>query len=777
MYYSGRVVYVLFEDVSRSFYILKMQLDAGPLAAVSVKGYVPGLPVQDGTWFGFEATESQHPKFGLQLNVTKAPIIQGDWDVESAQHALVANGVGGRIAQLIRDWAGDDFVKALGDPEKLKEVPGVDEFTALHTYQRWKRVQAYFKGLDFLLNLNIPPQTIARVWETLGDDVQEILSEDPWSLIKVDGISFQQSDEIAGRLGLSLDSPNRMRGAILEACKARRGFGHLYLTTGQLFSEVSAIIPNLTPTNMAEALAHFHKEGTIKLDREVKPGMMAIYEPWAWDLESLSAAALHKRVKQAAYKRGGLDRKDYIQRLASFGPATAAETKKARPRLDKVIRAAVEEGGGENISLSKEQKQGVFNALTEPVSVLTGLPGTGKTTSLRAVVSVLQDAGVKFLLCAPTGIAAKNLGALAGSHAYTIHRAFSAKGVSDENRESTYVGVIGETGAAADTISDHNGEWGYGPKNPYPAGVVIVDEASMVDQHLVYRLLTCTSVKTRLVFVGDAAQLPSVGPGNVLRDLVRCNQYPVVALTEIFRQKDTSDIVYAAHAIYRGDVPDCDQPSDFTMIPAASEEAAQEIIVAVVKRLFDRQEDFQVLSPRHAGGAGVTNLNARLRDLLNPSGDGRTELKLGSDVIREGDRVMVVKNNYRLGVYNGDVGKVTRIDLKAKELEIKVHGDPVVLVRVPLQEAGATVRLAYACTVHKAQGLEYDVIVMPLLESFRHQLQRNLLYTAVTRAKHKVILVGTQRALARAVINDKEEQRNTLFHERLIPAGGSPKRL
>ena len=775
MYYSGRVVYVLFEDISRSFYILKMELDTGPLAAVSVKGYVPGLALQEGTWFGFEATESRHPKFGRQLNITKAPIIQGDWDIESAHHALVANGVGVRIAQLIRDWVGDDLVKVLGDPEALKEVPGLDEFTALHTHQRWKFIQAYFKGLDFLLNLDIPPQTVARVWATLGDDVQDILSVDPWSLVKVEGISFQQADEIASKLGLELDDPNRMRGAVLEACKGRRGFGHLYLTTGQLFSEVSSIITGVSPSDMAQALAHFHKEGTIKLDREVKPGMLAIYEPWAWDLEFSSAEALHKRVKLAAYKRGGLDRKDYIQRLGSFGPSTEAEAKKARPRLDRVVRAAIEEWGGENNTLSKDQKQGVFNALTEPISVLTGLPGTGKTTSLRAVVSILQDAGVKFLLCAPTGIAAKNLGALAGSHAYTIHRAFQAKGVSDENREATYVGVVGET-RAVDTTTDHNAEWGYGPKNPYPAEVVIVDEASMVDQHLMYRLLTCTSAATRLVFVGDAAQLPSVGPGNVLRDLVRCDQYPVVALTEIFRQKDTSDIVYAAHAIYRGEVPNCEQPSDFTMFPVATEEDAQEIIVAVVKRLFDRREDFQVLSPRHAGGAGVTNLNARLRDLLNPGGLGRTELKLGSDIIRDDDRVMVVKNNYRLGVYNGDVGKVTRIDLKAKEIEIKVHGDPVVLVRVPLREASTTIRLAYACTVHKAQGLEYDVIVMPLLESFRHQLQRNLLYTAVTRARHKVILVGTQRALARAVINDKEERRNTLFHERLIQAGGSSKR-
>jgi len=774
VYYSGRVVYVLFEDVSRSFYILKMKLDSD-IGTVAVKGYIPGLPMQDGTWFGFEAIESLHPKFGRQLKVTKAPIIKGGWDVESAHHALVANGVGVRIMQLIRDWVGDDLVEVLGDLEALKDIPGVDEFAAMHTHQRWKMIQAYFKGLDFLLNLDIPPRTIGRVWETLGDNVQEILSEDPWSLVKVEGISFQQADEIAGRLGLSRSSPRRMRGALLEACKSRRGFGHLYMTTGQLFSEVTSKIPDLTPAEMAEALAHFHKDKTIRLDRDVKPGTLAVYEPWAWELESKSAEALNKRLKQAAYKRGGLDRKDYIQRLAGFGPKTEAETKKSRPRLDRVIKTAIEEWGGDNLKLSDEQKKGVFNALAEPISILTGLPGTGKTTSLRAVVSVLQDAGVKFLLCAPTGIAAKNLGALAGSHAYTIHRAFSAKGKSDENRESTYVGVIGGDMGASETVSDHNVEWGYGPKNPYPAEVVIVDEASMVDQHLMYRLLMCTSVQTRLVFVGDAAQLPSVGPGNVLRDLIRSEQYPVVALTEIFRQKDTSDIVYAAHAIYRGDVPDCEQPSDFTLVAAANEDHAQEIIVAIVKRLFDRHEDFQVLSPRHAGAAGVTNLNARLRDLLNPAGAGRIELKMGTDVIREQDRVMVVKNNYRLGVYNGDVGKVTSIDLKAKEIEIKVHGDPAVLVRVPLQEAGATVRLAYACTVHKAQGLEYDVIVMPLLESFRHQLQRNLLYTAVTRAKLKVILVGSQRALARAVLNDKEEQRNTLFHERLVQEGGSSK--
>jgi len=309
--------------------------------------------------------------------------------------------------------------------------------------------------------------------------------------------------------------------------------------------------------------------------------------------------------------------------------------------------------------------------------------------------------------------------------------------------------------------------WGYDTDSPHPAEVVIVDESSMVDQHLLYRLLSCTSPRCRMVFVGDAAQLPPVGPGNVLRDIIGSGRFPVTSLTEIFRQKDTSDIVFAAHAIYRGEIPEAPKDSDFSLIEVGSEEQVLEVILKLARKLYDKRKNFQVLSPKHAGTVGVTNLNSKLRELLNPAAPGLAEVKVGEDTIREDDRIMVIKNDYKLGVFNGDVGKIARIDRKAKEVEIKIFGETPLFVKVEFKNVPSLIRLAYACTVHKAQGLEYECIVMPLVDSFRHQLQRNLLYTAVTRAKQRVFLVGARSALASAIRNDKEDQRNTLFRPRL----------
>lgn len=786
MYFSGRVLASVYEDVAQGFYILKMALDdpeekssdsAASLVLsakikTTVRGHIPGMTLKTGTWLGFEANWTDHAEYGRQLVITKAPVLKNGWTVKTAEKALAAAGVGERLLQQILDHVGEAaFLQALGDEPKLLTVPGFDSFMALYVIQRWQNVRAYFQSIAFLGDLGLPSGKIRQVWAMFGDDAEKVLSTNPWQLVRVDGITFKQADEIAMRLGLVMADQERIRGAILYTCKEKMSMGHLFLNTGQLFSEVAGIIPEMTKEEMGKVLTDCHKSGLLVLDRITRPGTTAIYNPWFWQLEKDSATWLLERQQSASYRKGAVGNQDpesYRKRLGSVGPKTDKCAKKKKTPLDKVVLSAIEEWGqAARLVLSENQKRGVHNALLEPVSILTGLPGTGKTLSLKAVVSILQDAGVSFLLCAPTGIAAKNLANLTGAPASTIHRAFAAKGVSEEKRESTYAGIVGE-GDSNMAEGGKDEKWGFGPGSPYPAEVVIVDEFSMADQHLLYRLLTCTSPGCRLVIVGDAAQLPSVGPGNVLRDLIKSGRFPVVNLTEIFRQKDTSAIVYAAHAIFRGDVPECVIPSDFSLVPASGEEEAQKIILRLAQKLYDRRSNFQVLSPRHSGPVGVTVLNAKLRELLNPQRAGLQEIKLGDEPIREDDRIMVVRNDYDLGVFNGDVGKVSRVDRKAKEVEFKIFGDIAINIRVPFKSVPALVRLAYVCTIHKAQGLEYDVIVMPLIDNFRHQLQRNLLYTAVTRGKTKVILVGTQSALATAVLNDREDQRNTLLKDRLI---------
>lgn len=779
MYFSGRVHTVVYENPAQAFYILKMVLDkpdvsGAPLPEetperVSVKGHIPGMAVRVGSWVGFEGNWSNHKEYGPQIAITRAPVLKEGWNADTAYQMLAANGVGERFLFQVRSHFGEGgFLAALRDVEALKKVPGLDDFTAMHIAQRWASTQTYFQTLTFLAELNIPAGKVRQVWAAFGADAEHVLSKNPWALVKLDGIPFPVADEIGTRLGLPPDSPDRVRGAVTFVSREQRNSGHLFMRTGPLAAEVRRYIPDVQDQAVAKALKDCQSDGTVVLDRDTVPGMIAVYDPWAWTMETESAKLLADRLIAAGFGKGGLDPKPYISRLASVGPVTRKAAEKRGAKLRKVVEVALEEWGTTtHLVLSETQKKGVLNALTEPVSVLTGLPGTGKTTSLFAVVRILQDAGVPFLLCAPTGIAAKRLAALTGAHAYTIHRAFEAKGSSDERRGSTYAGIVGDSDGANVGGMGEGELWGYDADHPHPAEVIIVDESSMVDQHLLYRLLACTSPRCRMVFVGDAAQLPPVGPGNVLRDLVNSGRFATASLTEIFRQKDTSDIVFAAHAIYRGEVPETPKESDFTFVEVGGDDRVLGVVLRLAQKLYEKRANFQILSPRHSGVVGVTNLNSRLRELLNPPSVGLKEIKMGTDTIREDDRVMVIKNDYKHHVYNGDVGKVSRIDPKAKEVEIKVFGETPLFVRIEFKDVPGLVRLAYACTVHKAQGLEYDTIVMPLVDSFKHQLQRNLLYTAVTRAKQRVILVGTQTALASAIHNDKEDQRNTLFRPRL----------
>jgi len=319
------------------------------------------------------------------------------------------------------------------------------------------------------------------------------------------------------------------------------------------------------------------------------------------------------------------------------------------------------------------------------------------TTSLKAAVRILQDAGVPFLLAAPTGIAAKNLSARTGALASTIHRAFAAKG-SSERRASGYTGILGTASASPMVVGGEEG-WGYGPENPHPADVVIIDEASMMDQYLLFKLLECTRPDARLVFVGDHAQLPSVGPGNVLRDLISSGLFPTVKLTQIFRQEDTSGIVYAAHAIHAGRVPDINK--DFKLLLLKTEDEVQEAVLKIATRFKAENRNFQILSPKHNGTVGVTALNTRLRELLNPASPGRAEVRQGDDLIRQGDRIMIVQNDYKRDIFNGDVGKVSEVDRSKKVVGVTIYGDMPQVVEIDFKDMGKLLRLAYACTVHK----------------------------------------------------------------------------
>lgn len=787
-YYAGRVHTILFEDASEAFYILKVALeDDNPIAGmastadvVTIRGYIPGLKIEVNSWIGFEAKWTTHEKFGRQLHVTRAPVLPNGWDADTAERMLSANGVPASVCSSIRSHVGDDkFLETLASEVLLGQVPNLGEISAALVATRWAATRTFFQTLGFLGDLGLPPGKIRQIWQTFESDAEKILSTNPWELVRIEGITFANADEIAQRLGLSLDDPNRMRGAVLYGSQTMGTFGHTYMTTGTLWVQTGTLIAGTIDKGaFAKALGSLHNDGLLVIDRTTRPGCTAIYDPFSHTMEKMSAELLLKRKDSASIAQNAAD---FIQALSGFGPETllASHTQD----LEHTVKTAVTEWGLQsNVDLSPMQKLGVENALTHSVSVLSGLPGTGKTTSLKAAVSILQDAEVRFLLCAPTGIAAKRLSALTGAPAFTIHRAFGAQGKSENDRTATYAGIVGESKKGGSGSAGDSSDWTYNSSNPHPAQVVIVDEASMLDQHLLYRLLSCTSETCRIVFVGDYAQLPSVGPGNVLRQLIESQLFPVVKLTTIFRQEDTSDIIFAAHDIHKGVVPNAGTTGDFVLLPISDEEKVLDTVCKLAKKLFDKNKnatsndakvDFQILSPRHSGMVGVTKLNERLREMLNPRSPGRNEVRVGNDTMREDDRVMISHNDYNLKVFNGDVGKITNVDRQGKTIEVKIFGDPPLIVSIDFAKARKIVRLAYACTVHKAQGLEYDIIIMPVVESFHHQLQRNLLYTAVTRAKVKVILVGTHKALERAVANAKEDARNTLFLDRLHATGAA----
>jgi len=770
LYYSGRVNRVIFENPADAFYILVVRLDEQfqedslvTSSTICVRGNILGMKVAVGTWFGFEGKWVNDPRYGRQVKIVKSPVVRGGWTTEVAVAMLPNHGVPTRVAERLAEHFGDSLVSLLdtGNPELLEDVPGITPFAAAHVSERWTAIRSYFAALDFLGDAGLPPSKVRMVWSHFGDETEKVLTSNPWSLVQVDGVTFQQADEVALRMGKSPDDPKRVAGAVLHAVKEARVSGHLYLNTTNLLGEVRSIIPGVvTPQRLAAGIRFLYEGDLLVVDQSTRPGLVAIYDPWTHHLESECARLLKLRWESAQIVG---ERAEGVVRLMGWAGPAAEKSAEAGGSVREVARAALTDwSAGSRMQLSDHQLLGALNSLVEPVSILTGLPGTGKSTTLRAVVKVLQDADIQFLLLAPTGIAAKRMNTLTGAPAYTIHRAFEAKGWDKgEERDATYVGVVGSGAQEGGNGSDET--WGSAGE----ADVVIIDESSMMDQHLLYRVLTCTRSDARIVFVGDAAQLPSVGPGNVLRDLIATEIFPTVNLTQIFRQADTSDIVVAAHDIYNGVVPTPSLKGDFTLLETPDEDKVQDLILKLATGLYERRRNFQVLSPRLGGVIGVTKLNEKLRGLLNPKSPGVQEMRMGSDIVREDDRVMVVKNNYELGVFNGDVGKIARIDRKGRNVEVKIHGPPVSHVNFPFRDAPRFLRLAYCQTIHKMQGQEADVIVMPLVPGFGWQLQRNLIYTAITRARKKVFLVGTRTALSRAVENNRLDARNTLFPERL----------
>ena len=566
----------------------------------------------------------------------------------------------------------------------------------------------------FLEENGVSGNYAAKLQLAYGDTAITRIKANPYSLITdIDGIGFKTADRIALSLGFEPASEERVRAGIGYALTLAASGGHTCVPEEELLRYAGQVLQ----TDFTDVETVFRKMiANDQIRTEDWGGQRFVYPEYLYRAETGTARML----------RALRDHPDSLGKV----------------NVEKIIGDWEAEAG---IELAEAQKDAIRSSLKYGVFALTGGPGTGKTTIIKGILSVLKRAGCTVLLAAPTGRAARRLEMAAGDKAQTVHRLL----------EYT---VTGEFGKNADDLLE--------------AQAVIVDEASMLDIYLFYHLLEALPLGCRLILVGDVDQLPSVGPGSVLKDIIRCGKMPVVRLHEVFRQAEVSPIVRNAHRINRGLLPECAADSDFSMTEFADEELAAAYITDLYAAATKSGgwQSLQILSPMHKGPCGVQNLNGLLQDRVNPPSARKEEIRQpGGATLRLGDKVMQIRNNYEKDVYNGDIGQIA--DISGKTVKVwypeRPDGEYVTYGEGETDE----LQLAYAMSVHKSQGSEYARVVLALVPGHYIMLQRNLLYTAVTRAREKVELVGTKTALQTAVANDRTRRRYSLLKERLQESG------
>ncbi|MDQ4077093.1 MAG: ATP-dependent RecD-like DNA helicase, partial [Chloroflexota bacterium] len=624
-------------------------------------------------------------------------------------------GIGPKMAERIVDYFGLDTLDVIdGDGERLREVPGIGRKRVRMITQAWEEQQQIKEIMIFLQAHQVSTSIAVKIYKQYGDAAISIVRSDPYRLAKdVFGIGFKTADSIAQKLGMPHDAPERVRAGLIHAVNAFTDEGHVYVTREQLVptaSELLAVEPDQCEWQLDLLLG----------EQELIGDDQKVYLPPFFYAEGGIANKIRLLLRTTQ------DRLAFY-RSANW-PAVFDWLDERNP-----------------FRLSDRQKEAIRLTLTAPVVILTGGPGTGKSTVTGTIIKLLKAKDKSVLLAAPTGRAAKRLSEATGEPAQTIHRLLEFKPSSGQQ-----------------FLRDRF--------NPLDADLIIVDEASMMDTLLMNNLLKAVAAGSHLLLVGDVDQLPSVGAGNVLRDLLDSGEVPTVTLDTIYRQAEDSYIIVNAHRINQGKMPIFRRNAqDFFFFNAPEPEHASDLVLDIVSRRlpdkfgFDPQDDIQVLSPMHRGAAGVSALNERLQETLNPPVANKEQYKYGHRLFREGDRVMQIRNNYDKQVFNGDMGRLIRID---KEDQIALVDFDGLTVDYEFYQLDQLVH-AYAVSVHKSQGSEYPVVVMPLLTQHYMMLQRNLLYTAITRAKQMVVLVGCKRAIAMAVRNDKIAARNTSLAERL----------
>ena len=637
----------------------------------------------------------------------------------------LVKGVGKVTAKKIVDFFGLETLDVLDrTPERVIDVPGVGKHRASMIGKAWAEQREIKKVMIFLQGHGLNTSLALRIYKNYGDDSVTKVQEDPYRLVRdIHGIGFLTADKVARDMGLPMYAPTRMTAGLIYALNEATNNGHVYLPTEALLDQATELL-EVERHLLEDALVRLRDEGEIIIEDVPDPQTIEL-------IQSVYYVALYYSEKGSATRiHDMLDHAD--SRLSDL------QKMKTKEWESLIYRITASDG----VKLTQQQELAVQKALTNKMTILTGGPGTGKTTTLRTIIAILENTHHRFKLASPTGRAAKRLAEATGHPAQTIHRLLS--------------------------YSPQEG-FSYNQDNPLDTDMVVIDEASMIDLSLFYNLLKAIRPNTHLLLVGDVDQLPSVGAGDVLRDIIRSHVCPVIQLDTIFRQASTSMIIQNAHRINSGKSPDTKNTSDdFFFFGEEDPEAAANLLVDIVRKRvpekfgFDPMDDIQVLAPMYNGRIGVNALNDALQKALNPPGRP-AEKRLAGTLFRVGDKVMQTRNNYDKEVYNGDIGRVHSFDMSEHTMNVIIDGRIVTYDWLECDE----LTLAYSISVHKSQGAEYAVVVMPIMTQHFMMLQRNLLYTGITRAKKMVVLVGTRKALAIAVRNNTVAERFTALDWRL----------
>ena len=740
---SGYVEKIKYRNEENGYSILNVSADGLDYVLVGTFPYI-----SEGDFIEATGRDVEHPVYGDQIQVESYEL-KAPEDTASMERYLGSGAIRGVVtalaARIVRRFKADTFRIIEEEPERLAEVKGISEKMARAISEQMESKKEMRQAMMFLQDYGISMSLALKIYNEYGPRMYAIIKENPYRLADdIQGVGFKMADEIAQKVGIFTDSDFRIRSGIYYTLLQSVANGHTYLPQEELLASASELLhvdPSVMETHLTDL--QMEKKIVVKVNEE----NVLDSETAAQEIDPPS-----RHVYASQYYYTELNTARMLHDLNLRGSEPEAEIRK---KLEKICEE-------EKIEPDELQIRAVIEAVNSGLLIITGGPGTGKTTTINTIIRYFEQEEMEILLAAPTGRAAKRMTEATGYEARTIHRLLELTGVPSDDKDTSGMHF------------ERNEE------NPLDADAIIIDEMSMVDIYLMHALLRAVNPGTRLILVGDTNQLPSVGPGNVLRDLIASKAFNVVQLTRIFRQAAESDIIVNAHKINDGErIPLGKRSKDFLFIRREQPDAIISAMLTLVREKLPNYVhadmfDIQIMTPMRKGALGVERLNTILQSFLNPQDPSKPEKEVGGTIYRVGDKVMQIKNNYQIewetrnrygipvdsgaGVFNGDIGIIREINTFAEELTVEFdEGKMVDYSFKQLEE----LELAYAITIHKSQGSEYPAVVIPVYSGPRMLMTRNLIYTAVTRARACVCLVGIPEMLQAMVDNEVEQRRYT----------------